>query len=266
MERVHGIEIHELEGCPPGLRDGVTDVLAVGMRLLGLHAVIAPVLAAAMRHTGDRAIVDLCAGGTGAWASLHPALVGALGAPVTVVFTDLRPSEEGRRRVEGADEPSWVYGATSVDARAVPPELVGFRTVFNAFHHFQPGEATGILADAVACGEGVLVVETLSRTPRDLIHSVVLGAGTPVFSLLASPWSWRRLFWTFVVPLLPAVIVFDAVVSCLRTHDRASLDAMIASIPSDGYTWSHGRAPLRFGLATAHWLIGVPRAGKPVLD
>ena len=41
----------------------------------------------------------------------------------------------------------------------MPDELGGFRTLFNAFHHFPPERARAILEDAVHKGQGIGVFE-----------------------------------------------------------------------------------------------------------
>jgi len=59
---------------------------------------------------------------------------------VPVLLTDLYPHNETVIRV---------------DARAVPAELDGFRTIFTAFHHFRAGRGQGDPPDAVAARQGI---------------------------------------------------------------------------------------------------------------
>ena len=259
MQRIHAIEIHEQPGCPPVLRDGLTDVLQLANRWLGVDRVVAAPLAEALARTGDRRVVDLCSGGTGPWLWLQRRLEARLGRPVEVLLTDRFPSLTGRQRVAASGRGTLTYPEAPVDATAVPRGLGGFRTMFNAFHQFQPDEARMILADAVAARRGIAVVETLSRHPLDLVHSLVLPLVVPVLALLARPFSWGRLLFTFVVPVLPLAVAFDAFVSCLRTYDRAELGALVESLGDVGYDWSFGSAWMIPGIARAHWLVGVPR-------
>lgn len=259
MQRVHAIEIHEQPACPAVIRDGLTDVLQAANRVLGVDRVVVAPLAAALERTGDRRVVDLCSGGTGPWMWLGRRLAARLGRPVEVLLTDRFPSRSGRERVEAAARPSMVYPDLPVDATAVPRGLDGFRTMFNAFHQFPPDDARRILADAVAARRGVAIVETLSRSPIDLVHSLALPLVVPILALLARPFSWGRLLFTFVLPVLPFAVAFDAFVSCLRTYDRAELEALVASLGDVGYDWTFGSAWTIPGIARAHWLVGVPR-------
>jgi len=51
------------------------------------------------------------------------------------------------------------YLPEPVDVTGVPDELVGFRTLFSAFHHFRPEQARAILGDAVRKHQGIAIFE-----------------------------------------------------------------------------------------------------------
>src|SRR5437764_4644608 len=110
------------------------------------------------------------------------------------------------------------YRSEPVDATQVPNDLPGFRTMFNALHHLRPEQARAMLADAVAKGEGVGVFESGSRSLLMLLGAL----GTPLRVLVLAPFirpfRWSRLFWTYLVPALPLVLLFDVIVSCLRIY------------------------------------------------
>src|SRR5439155_9133857 len=105
----------------------------------------------AIERTKARRIVDLCSGAGGPWSRL----AGQVGVPV--LLTDLYPHRGGVRDLSLYPE--------SVDARKVPEQLDGFRTIFTAFHHFRPVEARAILEDAVRHHQGIGVFEVARRAP-----------------------------------------------------------------------------------------------------
>src|SRR4051794_28594171 len=125
--RLHLVEIHDLPGCPPSLRDALTDFLAFSVNLAGAYDPAGPLLRDAIRRAGARRVVDLCSGAGGPWRRL----ANAVGVPI--VLSDLYPHRHGVSSFPLHPEP--------VDARAVPAALDGFRTMFTAFHHFRPTEA-----------------------------------------------------------------------------------------------------------------------------
>jgi hypothetical protein len=115
--------------------------------------------------TGARRVLDLASGAGGPWFWLQPALA-EQSVDVSVRLTDKYPNAGvlSQSRPNG-DQPIR-YDPQPVDAGRVPDELTGFRTLFSAFHHFRPGEAQGLLADAVRQREGIAVFEGTENRAR----------------------------------------------------------------------------------------------------
>jgi len=242
--RLHLVEIHDLASCPPSLRDALTDFLAFTENLAGAYDPVGPLLRRGLERTKARRIVDLCSGAGGPWRRLA-AQVG-----VPVLLTDRYPHRGG-----AADLP---FHPAPVDARAVPAELEGFRTIFTAFHHFPPAEARAILADAVQRGQGIGVFEIARRAPLEIAVVAFTWLGTLVSVPFMRPWRWSRLVWTYLPPVLPIVGTFDGVVSCLRTYSKAELKELVRGL--DTYTWEIGDFRGRWSPLRGTYLIGVPRS------
>lgn len=254
MRRLHLFEIHDEPWCPAVLRDGVRDFLAVGARWPNVYRRVLPDLAQAVKASGAPRIVDLCSGAGGPWRSLVRPLRRTV--DLEVVLTDHRPRPAIAARATD-DRDGLRYRTFAVDARAVPDELTGFRTVFNAFHHFPPDEARQVLEDAVDHGQGVAVFEITERSVLGLANAVLLPFLVWALTPFIRPFSLQRLFWTYVIPAIPLVVAFDGVVSCLRSYSGAELDELVEGL--DAYDWDRGwRWVLGFPVR-AHYLIGVPR-------
>jgi hypothetical protein len=150
--------------------------------------------------------------------------------------------------VEGEREP--------VRADAVPRTTRGFRTMFSAFHHFAPDDARRVLADAAAGGSGIAIFEATRRDAKTILITLL----TPLIVLLATPFirpfRWSRLFWTYVLPAIPLVVLFDGVVSCLRTYTTDELRALAAGVGGDQYAWEAGE--VGDGPIPVTYLVGVP--------
>ena len=69
------------------------------------------------------------------------------------------------------------------------------------------------------------------------------------------PFSWARLVLTYLFPIVPLLILWDGLVSCLRTYRVAELRAMTADL-DDSYTWDAGEYRRRGMVIT--YLIGAP--------
>ena len=157
-------------------------------------------------------------------------------------------------RHDSENEISFYPG--SVDATNVPKELKGFRTMFTSFHHFSPQEARAVLQNAVDADEGIGIFEVTRRAPATIALMLLW-----VFLLIiCTPWilpfHWSRLFWTYLVPIVPLVLLFDGVVSCLRTYRPGELRAMVAELRPSPYQWKIGE--LAGGPVPITYLIGYP--------
>jgi hypothetical protein len=262
MRRLQLFEWEDQPWLPRFLRDLATDHLRYAHTTADMapaHEAIALRLAAALRRLGSNRIVDLCSGASGPMTRLRPRLDAALGRPVEIVLTDLFPNVDAFRAVGG----DGIRGEiTPVDAAAVPPALTGLRTMFAAFHHFPPEAAREVLADAVRNRSGIAIFEPLERTPRMLLAVFLSGlirgfVLTPVIGHL----SLARLLCTYVVPLGPLILIWDGVVSALRTYTVDELRDLSRGLGDGAYDWEAGRFPVATPIGAVYWsyLIGLPR-------
>lgn len=261
MRRLHLFELEDQHWLPAQIRDGITDFLQFAVVRADLYGRASARLSGALRRTGDRRVVDLCSGGGGPWAKLHPAVERQLAHAVDVRLTDYFPNLAALRAVAAGQSGGRITACEQpISALAVPQSLQGFRTVFSAFHHFQPAQAQAILADAVGRNAGIAVFESTQRHPLLLLYMLL----TPLLVLLTSPfqkpWRWGRMFWTYVVPAVPLAVLFDGIVSCLRTYTPPELLAMAREVPgSDRYDWEAGVERIGGLPVGVTYLIGTPR-------
>ena len=80
------------------------------------------------------------------------------------------------------------------------------------------------------------------------------------------PFRWERLLWTYLLPVVPFVVVFDGVVSCLRTYTVAELTAFTAELSGSGYEWVVGEARAKGLRAPVTYLIGYPAIAGTIAD
>ncbi len=257
LKRVQAVELADQPWFPAVIRDLTTDFLSFLAGALEIDRAGAELLAEAIRASGSRVVVDLGSGGAGPVVALERQLA-ARGIEATFVLTDLFPNLSAFRRAAAASMGGIRYLEQPIDARAVPLELTGTRTLFNAFHHFEPPDALAILRDAATRGEPIVVFEIVDRTLPKLLLVLL----TPLLVLAATPFirpiSWRRLVWTYLIPLVPLSCLWDGAVSHLRAYTRAELEAMATLVGEPGYEWRSGRLALRPRFFTATYLVGRP--------
>ncbi|MFP8874533.1 MAG: hypothetical protein VCB42_08385, partial [Myxococcota bacterium] len=147
MTRLHLFELEDQPWFPSVLRDAGTAYLRHMFEMTGHAALMVPTLAEALAAAKTRRIVDLCSGGGGPL----PIAVRELrkrGVRVHATLTDRYPNRSLFRRLEDESEGAIGFVEAPVDARHVPPDLRGLRTLFNGLHHFRPDPAREILRDA----------------------------------------------------------------------------------------------------------------------
>lgn len=275
MHRRPWFEIHDQPWFPAFLRDRVTEALEAVWNGNRTYCPIAERLREAIRRSGARQIVDLCSGGGGPWLGLYPEV--ADGQPLTVWLTDLYPNAllaSGRadRWTDPQANGSATHSSASykalrpyqdpVDARAVPDALPGFRTIFSSFHHFDPGSARALLADAFHHRQGIAIFEAARCTPLTLLAVNAVPLLGLREALRARPVRLRRLFWTFLVPVVPATLWIDGLLSCLRSYSLADLAELTRDLTADDYAWDFGDA--HGGRVPIRYLIGCPQGDKRV--
>jgi hypothetical protein len=259
MRRVQFIELHEQPWFPSSLRDEITDALRFGLNLSNAYAPIAPLLLSALDSTRSRSIVDMCSGGGGPWLNLSRKL-----QPEAQVFhillTDKHPNLSAFQNVKAASDNHIAFYPDSVDATRVPGELQGFRTMFTSFHHFPPEEARAVLQNAVDAGQSIGIFEITRRAASTIALMFPWALMPFVFTPLIRPFRWTRLLFTYVVPIIPLVLLFDGVVSCLRTYRPQELREMIKKLAGIEYQWEVGEHSRASGGAPITYLIGYPQA------
>jgi hypothetical protein len=271
MRRVQFIELHEQPWFPASLRADVTDALQFGFNLLHAYDPIAPLLQSVIDSTGNgtngtQSIVDMCSGGGGPWLDLVRNLRGrdaaADSADLQVWLTDKYPNLAAFQSVSASSNHHINFYPEPVDAMKVPRGLKGLRTMFTSFHHFPPEDARAILQNAVDAGESIGIFEVTKRSPSTigLIFAGVLLMF--VHTPRIRPFRWSRLLWTYLIPIIPLVLLFDGVVSCLRTYRPQELREMVEKLTSCHYQWQIGELAGRRAPVT--YLIGYPKSLKTV--
>lgn len=72
------------------------------------------------------------------------------------------------------------------------------------------------------------------------------------------PFRWTRLLWTYLLPLVPLIVVFDGVVSVLRSYTVAELTAFTKELSDSGYEWDVGETTAQSFHTPVTYLIGYP--------
>lgn len=256
MRRFHLLELEDQPWFPATIRDLATDYLQFIQTLFRFDLAMAPLIRQVLDESHTTTIIDLCSGGSGPLLLLVGDLA-ADGAPVTVTMTDLYPNVPAFEAIAAQSGGRIRFETKAIDARQVPAGLPGLRTIFNGFHHLRPEDARAVLHAAAAARQPIVIFEVSERAWRTLIPILF----TPLVVWIATPFMrpflWRRLLWTYLVPLVPFTCVWDGVVSQLRAYTPDELRGLCEG--SAPMRWEIGAVPVVKGRGRLTYLVGCPR-------
>jgi hypothetical protein len=256
IPRLHIFELEDLPWFPQSIRDLATDYLHFIETRFALHEPVVPLLRGAIEESNATRVLDLCSGGGGPVLSAYEALIDG-GVTVHFTLTDKYPNLLAFRRLSALHPSGILYVANSIDATTVPQDLTGLRTMFNAFHHFAPEPARCVLKCAVEARQPIGIFEIPERSLATIFPLLF----TPIFVALSTPFirpfQWRRLLWTYLIPLVPLTCWWDGLVSQLRAYTVGEMLELAQGLGD--YDWKAGRVGIGGTLGHVTYLLGNPK-------
>jgi hypothetical protein len=256
LRRVQLFELEDFAWFPKTIRDLATDYLHFVQKRFALHRPMVPLLCDALKASGAANVLDLCSGGGGPVLALYEAMTAA-GISVPFTMTDRYPNLNAFDRISSLYPSGISYSVESIDATQVPRELLGMRTMFNAFHHFAPASARSVLACAVEARQPIGIFEIPDRALSTIIPLFL----TPLFVAAATPFMrpfrWQRLLFTYLLPLVPFMCWWDGIVSQFRAYTVTEMLELTRGL--DDYDWKAERVRIG-GAGHVTYLLGFPKS------
>lgn len=256
MARIHLFEFEDQAWFPSFLRNYVTDFLQfLSNKAKVYESVVDEIAEVTIRH-GSNNIIDLGSGGGGGliWLSevLHKKI-----PDLKITLTDLYPNISA---FEYTKSKSSVidYSSHPVNAIDVPSGLHGFRTQFLSFHHFKPIQATQIIQNAVDCKQAIGIFEIQDRSLPSLLVMLFSPLSVLLFTPMIKPFNLGRIIFTYLIPIIPLVVLWDGIVSCLRTYSVEELNGLLSRVHNrDTFDWKIEKKKGKAGFVLL--LIGTPK-------
>lgn len=261
MKRLHLFEWEDFSWYPASVRQGQTDFLRFLIELFKVYKPIMPLLATAIQKTGSKRLVDFCSGGGGAVLALWRYFQTIPEVRFRAVLSDLYPNYATFKHLSEITKGDITFLEQAVDAsnsEDVPTDYKGFYTFFNSFHHFEPPKARLILQNAVEKRAPIGIFEPMEKSLWQIIANTIVLIVLPFLVMpFLKPFSFQKLFFTYILPLIPFCLWWDGMVSVLRLYSPKTMLKMAEEADSQYYTWEAGTASHFFGKVT--YLIGIPK-------
>jgi hypothetical protein len=251
-------EFEDLAWFPGIIRESMTDYLRYLITKLDFYLPIVPLIIEGMNNTGSNMIIDLCSGGGGAIEQIQNDLKQMSDKEIKIILTDKYPNTSAFEFLSAKAVGAILFHDTSVDAADVPLSLKGFRTIFSGFHHFGNSFAKAVLKNAVDARSGIGIFDGGNKNILAIlailfVHPIVFFLFTPFFK----PFRFSRLFFTYLIPVIPFCTVWDGIVSIIRLYKPNELIQIANQVDNATYSWKAGKIKSKYGLNVT-FLIGYP--------
>lgn len=256
MSRIHLFEFEDQQWLPEFIRNYMTDFLQFLSNKTGMYKGIVPIIEKGLKECGTNQIIDLASGGGGGLIWLNTELKRS-NPDFKILLTDYFPNisafEYTKQQADNFD-----YIKTPVDARNVPENLIGLRTQFLSLHHFEPKGARQILQNAVDMHSAIAIFEAQERS----LPSIIAMIFSPISVLLTTPFirpfKIGRIIFTYLIPIVPLLVLWDGIVSSLRTYSVEEMNELIAGLNNkETFNWEVGK--VKSGPGKILYLLGTKK-------
>jgi hypothetical protein len=256
MGRIHLFEFEDQQWFPSFLRDYGTDFLQFLATKTAMYKPIIPIVEKGLDLSRTNQIIDLCSGGGGGLLWLNKELkkhVPHLQITLTDLYPNLSAFEYSSNKADNI-----VYLKEPVDARNVPDNLNGLRTLFLSLHHFKTNDAKKILQNAVDTHSAIAVFEAQERTFLSLLAMFLSPISVLLTTPFIKPFKISRLIFTYLLPIVPLFVWWDGIISSLRTYSVTEMNELVQNLDkTEKYDWEINR--IKSGPGTILYLLGTPK-------
>ncbi|TXN34286.1 hypothetical protein FVB32_17315 [Flagellimonas hymeniacidonis] len=256
MGRIHLFEFEDQKWFPKFLRDYGTDFLQFLSNKTKLYKPVISILEKGLIAEGSNTIIDLGSGGGGGLLWLNSELL-KTHPDLKIVLTDYYPNLSAFEYTKKQAD-NFEFITASIDARKVPESLKGLRTQFLSLHHFKPNDARQILQNAVDSNSAIGIFEAQERS----IPSILAMLFSPISVLFTAPFirpfKFGRLIFTYLIPIVPLFVLWDGVVSSLRTYSVEEMRGLVNSLENgETYNWEIDK--VKSGPGVILYLLGIKK-------
>ncbi|PXY47195.1 hypothetical protein [Flavobacterium hydrophilum] len=253
MSRIHLFEFEDQQWLPEFIRNYMTDFLQFLSNKTAMYKGIVPIIEKGLKESRTNQIIDLASGGGGGLIWLNTELR-QHNHDLKILLTDYFPNipafEHTQKQADNFD-----FVKTSVDARNVPENLKGLRTQFLSFHHFKPKDAQQILQNAIDTNSSIAIFEGQERSFQSIMAMIFSPFSVLVTAPFIRPFHIGRIIFTYLIPIVPVLILWDGVVSSLRTYSVEEMNALVSNLNNkENFNWEIGR--VKSGPTKILYLLG----------
>jgi hypothetical protein len=256
MGRIHLFELEDQSWFPAILRNYGTDFLQFLSNKTKMYKPVIPIIERGIRKSGENRIIDLGSGGGGGLLWLNSELKKTI-PDLKIILTDYYPNIPAFEYTRQLAD-NFGFATKSVDAKDVPKELKGFRTMFLSLHHFKPKDAQQILQNAIDSKASIGIFEGQERSLPSLLAMFFSPISVLLTTPFIRPFKIGRILFTYLIPIVPLFVWWDGIISSLRTYSVREMKELVEQLENkDSFDWEISK--IRSGPGIILYLLGTAK-------
>jgi hypothetical protein len=267
VKRLELFEFEDYEWLPKVIRNGITNLLMVLHRMAGTSDVIVKLIEEMREKSKFNQLVDMGSGSGGPMFEVIKKLNSkSEDDKFDLVLSDYYPNVQTVEKINTQKIANVSYLADSLDATDLSEAPEGLKTMIASFHHMNPQKAKGILKSAEKNRQPILIYEIAKNNVPTLlwwillpISLVILILMSLVMTLFVRPFTFKQLFFTYLIPIIPIIYAWDGQASMMRTYTFDDIEKLLGEERSIDYVWSVGDAKKSNGKNFGYYIMGYPK-------
>ncbi len=200
-------ELEDYKRFPAWLRNFQTEFIGFVVVRLTIYSVFIKYINS--RSINQQPMIDLCSGS--GEAAIH--IFEKSNCFSQLILSDKFPNKIAILN----DKITYLSQSTDVLEMKFQPSVC--YTMFNAFHHFEDEDKLKIARQIITSGSNSFFVEILEPKIICLLKVLFISTiGNILLTPLIKPFSFKRLFFTYIIPINILTITYDGIISVLKSR------------------------------------------------
>jgi hypothetical protein len=205
-------ELEDYHWFPPVLRKYQMEFIGVLVSRCRLYDKVADMIKLDLAKNDIANIEDLCSGSGFPAIFVHKKINKS---GLTTTLTDKYPQQ-----IE--IEKDIFYQQQAVDISSTNISSQKYYTMFNAFHHFESEDQKLLLQKVINNQGNLLIVEIVQPTFLNYLQVTLASTlGVLLLCPLIRPFEWKRLFFTYILPVNVLTVLIDGYISIIKSKSRS---------------------------------------------
>ena len=219
------VELEDTSWFPKILRDQQLGYIGWLVKALNLYRPIPELLTKQLQRYQQIKLLDLCSGSGEPMISIYK----IMNLNIQMTLSDKYPPHNFQMS-------ALKYRPGSTDVLEMNFNRETFYTMFNAFHHFTSTEQIAIVNRMKNSNSPFLFVELLEPTLVVAFKTLIANTiGQLLLAPFVKPFSWVRIFFTYIIPINLVTTSYDGTISVLKSKNANHYQTLLSSCANSGY-------------------------------